>query len=155
MGAVETKPITKSDWGEGPWQSEPDRLEFHHAGLPCIVLRHPELGHFCGYAAVPPGHPAHGKDYDSVGVEAHGGLTYADRCSGQVCHVPQAGESEDVWWLGFDCGHAFDFSPGARARLRSLGFDRHRDEVYRDIAYVRQQTESLAEQLQAMQPNSD
>jgi len=39
------------------WLDEPDREDFEHAGYKCLVLRHDELGHLCGYAAVPKGHP--------------------------------------------------------------------------------------------------
>jgi hypothetical protein len=27
--------VHKSGWGEGPWQSEPDRVDFVFAGLAC------------------------------------------------------------------------------------------------------------------------
>src|SRR5688572_11433893 len=108
---IERKPVDKSEWGDGPWQTEPDRVEFEHAGLPCLMSRHPTLGHWCGYVAVPPGHPMHGKEYDSVEVDVHGGLTYGSACRGHICHVPKPGEPDDVFWFGFDCGHAGDYGP--------------------------------------------
>jgi hypothetical protein len=148
-----TETIDKSTWGEGPWQSEPDRVDFRHAGLPCLALRHPRQGHWCGYAAVPPGHPAHGKDRNCVEVEVHGGLSYEGLCDGLICHVPAPGEPDDVWWLGFDFGHAWDILPGQEARGRSYGMPPIRSvmrETYRDLAYVRAQVESLAEQLAGM-----
>lgn len=107
-------------------------------------------GHWCGYVAVPPGHPLHGKDYDAVGADVHGGLTYANQCSGDICHVPAPGEPDDVWWFGFDCAHCWDFRPGHAALMESVGIptpDWDREEVYRDLAYVRAECESLAEQL--------
>ena len=82
-------PIEKSAWGPGPWQDEPDRIEFEHAGLPCLMLRSTTGGNWCGYAAVPPGHPAHGKPYQDVDADVHGGLTYADKCRDYICHVPK------------------------------------------------------------------
>lgn len=57
--------IDKKEWGHGPWENEPDRLEWEHAGLPCLMVRQPSLGHWCGYAAVPLGHPFHGVEYSS------------------------------------------------------------------------------------------
>ena len=141
--------IDKSSWGDGPWQTEPDRVEFEHAGLPCLMVRQPSSGHWCGYAAVQPGHPYHGKDYDTPDVEAHGGLTYARGCQGPVCHVPKPGEPDDVWWFGFDCAHAGDWSPGYR-RYGST-FERIAEyESYKDAHYVRLETERLAEQLAAI-----
>jgi hypothetical protein len=47
-------------WGAGPWCDEPDRVEFDAHGLPCLMQRIP-MGTWCGYVAVPPGHPLHGK----------------------------------------------------------------------------------------------
>lgn len=128
-------------WGDGPWNDEPDRVEFEHAGFPCLLLRNPDLGQWCGYVAVPPGHPHHGKDYDQVEVEVHGGLTYSGSCSEHIYHKPKAGEPDDVWWLGFDCGHFMDltpYRPDADLPVR---------EIYRNVAYVRAQCERLAEQL--------
>jgi hypothetical protein len=88
----------------GPWDQEPDRDLWKHAGLACLVNRGP-MGAWCGYVAVPPGHPAHRKHYNEVDVEVHGGLTYSEECQGVICHTPKPGEPDDVWWLGFDCGH--------------------------------------------------
>lgn len=150
--------IDKSTWGAGPWTEEPDRAEWKHAGLPCLALRN-RHGSWCGYVAVPPGHPLHGTDYDAVDVDVHGGLTYAAKCDGHICHVPQPGEPDDVWWLGFDCGHAGDFIPGIAASLREIGFKEPYDHVaavgassffvdaYRTLDYVRTETNRLAEQL--------
>lgn len=141
--------VDKSGWGPGPWQDEPDRKEWKHAGLPCLMSRGPS-GHWCGYVAVPPGHPAHGKHYDGVDVNVHGGLTYADKCQGAICHVPEPGDPDDVWWLGFDCAHARDLSPKSRAWEAANGYAPIRDEEYRGVPYVTAETERLAEQLAAM-----
>jgi hypothetical protein len=151
----EIRAFDKSTWGDGPWQTEPDRVEWRHAGLPCLALRGPH-GNWCGYAAVPPGHPLHGKTYDAPDVEVHGGLTYADACAGAICHVAPPGEPDDVWWFGFDCGHCFDVMPGMNARLRAMG---HNDDwldndllqaTYRPFAYVEAEINRLADQLAAL-----
>lgn len=145
-------PIDKSTWGAGPWQQEPDRVEFEHAGFPCLLRRSPLGGHWCGYAAVPPGHPDHGLHYSDVDVDVHGGLTYASACDGEICHVPKPGEPDDVYWFGFDCGHYLDILPAMEARDRLDGFERLFQEprvyrVYRDLAYAMSETKQLAEQL--------
>jgi hypothetical protein len=162
--------IDKSTWGDGPWQTEPDRVEWEHAGLPCLALRN-HHGAWCGYAAVPPGHPLHAKDLDSFDIEVHGGLTYASLCEERradgiagICHVPKPGDPADVWWLGFDCNHCSDFAPAMHARTRGRGYpfsDAPYDhaaavaanswhvEVYRTLAYVQAETNRLAEQLTA------
>ncbi len=82
------------------------------------------MGHWCGYAAIEPGHPWHGRHYDDVPAEAHGGLTYSDRCTGSVCHVPKPGEPDDVWWIGLAPGPmpclAALGSPGQRATCTAI-----------------------------------
>lgn len=139
----------KKSWGDGPWQSEPDRIDFRHAGLACFVQRN-HMGVLCGYVGVPEGHPAHGKSYDDVDVDVHGGLTYARECHGSVCHVPEPGEPDRVWWFGFDCGHAWDLMPcGSSPELLSKGID-IRFGTYRDLAFARAEVERLAEQLAAI-----
>jgi len=35
------------------WLDEPDKDEFEHDGLKGLILRNSELGHLCGYVAVP------------------------------------------------------------------------------------------------------
>lgn len=130
----------RPSWGPGPWFSEPDRAEWRHAGLPCIAHRGGS-GAWCGYVGVSPGHPAHGKDFDDVGAEAHGGLTYARACAGHVCHVPEPGESDDLFWLGFDCAHSGDAMPG----FRDAGYGH-----YWTLEEVRAETCRLAEQLAEM-----
>src|SRR6266705_4271161 len=143
--------MDKASWGAGPWTDEPDRVDWMHAGLPCLALRNRD-GVWCGYAAVPPGHPWHGRSYHNLNVEVHGGLTYSGACRGEICHAPAPGEPDDVWWVGFDTGHCCDYAPGVEARLRGapgeLGYRSPYDhaaavaaddwciETYRTLAYV-------------------
>lgn len=137
----------KAKWGSGPWADEPDHVEFEAHGLPCILHRN-QFGAWCGYAAVSPGHPAYGQDHEYVDVSVHGSLTYANKCAGEICHVPKPGESDDVWWLGFDCGHSGDFCPHDNEYEHALGF--RRGGQYRALSYVRAETENLARQLREM-----
>lgn len=153
-----TEPIDKSTWGPGPWQDEPDRVEWEHAGHPCLITRNEGEGNLCGYVAVAPGHPWHGVDACDLqpGASAHSGVNYATACAGRICHVPKPGEPADVWWLGFDCGHAFDFAPGMAARIAGEGYGTHAAvlvtsarQTYRTVDYVRAHVEALAEQARA------
>jgi len=108
-------------------------------------------GNWCGYVAVPPGHPAHGKGYDDVDVRVHGGLTYTGLCSGHICHVPEPGEPDDVYWLGFDCHHCNDLAPAFHMRGKEIGCHGDPTDEYRDLEYVEAECASLAAQLHAMQ----
>ena len=134
---------------DGPWHSESDHEDFRSpGGLPCILHRS-SLGAWCGYVGVPPGHPWHGKDYGDLTdpfPEVHGGLTYSDRCQGPICHIPQPGESDDVWWLGFDCNHSGDLSLYDIADGRTEGQWFGMRVSYKTAAYAREQTVSLAAQ---------
>jgi hypothetical protein len=56
----------KSEWGPGPWQDEPDRVEWNdeRTGLACRIIRNMWSGNFCGYAGIPATHPYFGWGYD-------------------------------------------------------------------------------------------
>lgn len=153
-----TRTIDRSRWPAGPWNDEPDRADWKDeaTGLDCLALRAP-TGHWCGYVAVPEGHPLFGRSYGDSYAEGadghygptpgphaddlrvHGGITYGDRCHGAICHVADEG-APPVWWLGFDCNHYGDQGP--------VGF--RIGGVYRDLTYVREQCTALAAQLGAL-----
>lgn len=153
-GPTEHQPLDKSQWPEGPWHVEPDIERFDHLGVPCLLLRQVRSGHWCGYVAVPPGHPWHGEEgffYSrDDGPDVHGGITYGGACAGEVCHVPRSGEPDDVWWLGFDCHHSGDLAPMDLVYWRDRGW-RPFGDTYRDIDYVRNQTRNLAVQARRAQ----
>jgi len=138
---TEQRFVDKSKWAEGPWQTEPDKVQWDHAGFDCLIVRGPS-GALCGYVGVPPGHPAYEKDYDTVEASVHGGLTFADFCQEDqehgICHV--GGLTEKPWWLGFDCAHAGDHSPAFHFSIAGY-------ETYRDLAYVKTEVEALARQF--------
>lgn len=152
--------VDKSGWQRGPWDDEPDKIQWtdQTTGLPCLIVRGPH-GSLCGYVGVPKWHPWHGADYDTPNVDVHGGLTFARACghgdeATGICHVPAPGEPDDVWWFGFDCAHAGDLTSMAfpemtRGRLR-WPLEDH--DVYRDVAYVRDQVAGLAAQCLSRLP---
>lgn len=143
----------------GRWMDEPDRFEFKRKGLNCLLSRVPGTFHWCGYVGVPLSHPAAGKNYDDVHVEVHGGLTYGAECHSKICHIPDKGEEDHLFWLGFDCAHAGDIMPGmeiARATISELmeihkEFEYlHTEDQYRDINFVMNETIRLADQLELL-----
>lgn len=137
--------IDKSKWGPGPWHDEPDRLEWEYKGFPCLMVRADSTGSWCGYVAVPATHPAFKKPYDALDVSVHGGITYAGHGQGHICHVPKPGESNNVWWLGFDCAHAFDGMPAMNGHATNE--DGFFNNGYKDMKYVIHEVEDLADQL--------
>jgi hypothetical protein len=156
--------IDKSIWGDGPWQKEPDKVQWtdRASGLPCLAVRNAMSGHWCGYVGVSEAHSLFGVDYndDRIGLlPVHGGVTFTNTCMEDsqetgVCHIPEPGETDKVWWLGFDCAHCDDFRPGASVYLPSSilmqVLDLCRDEQYRTLRYVRQECRFLALQLAAI-----
>lgn len=141
----------KSGWPDGPWKTEPDKLQWtdEATGLPCLIKRSGG-GALCGYVGVPEGHPWYRKDYGDVDPypEVHGGLTYAAHCQEDgdqaetICHIPEPGEPDNVWWLGFDCAHLHDLSPAFSAQHSAFGMQR----TYRPVAYVQVECAALAKQ---------
>ena len=207
MERIEYRTIDTAAWGDGPWATEPDKIQWpdEETGYPCLIVRNGQVGGFlCGYVGVPKGHPAYGLNYDgrtqenaeamrqayrkqmrdwdsSKGLEAlpslevereepvpgigekiynievHGGLTFSGPCHGDpemestgICHKPSPGEPDDVWWYGFDTGHAWDYAP----QIIYPGYEPRKLSdhcVYRDVAYVTAECQSLAKQLKAME----
>jgi len=150
MECQETRALLKDKF-PGAWLDEPDRVEWNHAGLNCMAIRHSRHFHWCGYVGLPPHHPDYGKDYDDVDVDVHGGLTYGEKCVGHVCHQPLTGEPDELFWFGFDCAHWSDLQPGMVAILKDLSmpmltdFNLERFSTYRDIDFVKRETNQLAE----------
>lgn len=168
METREYTTVDKSEWIDGPWKSEPDKMQWQDeaTGLPCLIVRN-RGGALCGYVGVPEGHPCFEVDYsdgtslhtvddDYNHIDVHGGLTFSDFCadtddeSRDVCHVPGPGEPDRVWWLGFNCAHCYDLSP--KYASRDGVFAPHEEEVYRDIAYVKEHVRRLARQLAPSEP---
>jgi hypothetical protein len=54
MKTQEFRTINKSKWPRGPWDFEPDKVQYtdHDTGLPCLIVRHPSCGQLCGYANI-------------------------------------------------------------------------------------------------------
>lgn len=149
--------LDKSLWAAGPWDNEPDKKQWRDAatGLPCLIVRN-HYGNLCGYVGVFESHLFYGKDYDAPDVDVHGGLTFADKCHESanecdgICHKAPEGE-DNVWWLGFDCAHAWDFGPRDLYRAEHEGgiWRISPDCQYRDFSYVTAEVARLAAQLKA------
>ena len=160
--------------------------DFEYNGYRCVTI-FGDLGHRCGYVGVPVGHPLYGKECDDQidilfseiegepigkrGViplvlaasdpeekvrmdlyfNVHGSLTYA----GENHPV-----ESDLWWLGFDCGHAGDRrdldkvlelwgnNPRIQQRIeidKQYPFDK--DYPIRELDYVQQECRNLVDQI--------
>lgn len=128
------------------WETEPNEVKFEHSGFKCYILRHPLWSHLCGYIGLLPSHPYYGrKNVKSLSLVVHGGINFGEFGKGNK------GFEEGYYWLGFDCNHSSDYSPGfwnltpnkkPMPKLGSL------DEInYRNIQFVTLQLMGLANQL--------
>jgi hypothetical protein len=134
-----------------PWETEPDKLDWVHepTRYKCKIRRHHYSLHLNGYVGIPYGHVWYGQNYNDTTLPepgVHGGVTFTGRM------LETKGRA--VWWVGFDCGHASDMSPGVVMQLLNTKyedtatlhlFDKYTE--YRDIDYVRNQCNTLAENL--------
>ena len=134
------------------WDDGRTEREFEECGLQCCT-RTNDMGHRCGYVALPKGHPLFGKDWDKChdiapDLEVDGGITFANG-------------TDDMWVLGWDAAHAWhrrDWS------VASDEFKALRDmypELYADLGWpgdsymvdadmAEQETRRFARQLAAM-----
>ena len=143
----------KANWAEGLWKQEPDKIQWTDPAtqMPCLMVRN-KSGVWCGYAAVAEGHPwfalrctesrGDGSEYSPEDqIDIHGGLSFSNFCQEDkehgICHIPEPGQPDRVWWFGFDCAHGGDLLPTRPYPC----------EVYRDMEYVKEQVTYLALQL--------
>ena len=159
METKEWKFIDKSDWPNGPWHQEPDKMQFpdEETGLPCLIRRSYFGGSLCGYVGITEDHPLFGVDYScsphipslDCEINVHGWISFSglgqetkENCLG-ICHIPGPGEPGKIWWFGFDCAHWFDLRPADKYSLKVMG----KYGAYRDIVYVKKEIAKLAKQL--------
>lgn len=167
--------MDRNNWGDGPWTSEPDAIYWtdDETEMPCLIWRG-HLGQLNGYVGVDGDHPYFGLDYDQIDMidctGAHGGLTFAGSARRDLpfrVHPKHRVQKKwnkrwsvsalGLWWFGFDCAHGGDYTPGLMSinRLVESKMPEHlRDlrkhlplEIYRDVAYVRNEVAQLAAHL--------
>jgi hypothetical protein len=159
--------------------------DFMYKGYRCVTT-FMDNGYRCGYVGLEKTHPLYGKDMsDAIKVkfadifdqsfgkrspilmlkfmaiepdepisldfyfDVHGGITYAD---GNGNHPVES----DLWWLGFDCGHAGDArdietlkilwpdTERTQYLMNDLTFE---DDVVRTKEYVQEECKSLVDQI--------
>jgi len=130
---------------EGVWQDEPIVYRFIEkgTGLHCLILRHPILGHLCGYVSVPEEYRFYGKRYDDPvfdDIHVHWGLTFSGDL--EDAQNVSTGSPHKEFYVGFDCAHGDDLSPLIYA-LCGLGDI----SSYKTIDYVKGECINLAKQL--------
>lgn len=149
------------------------------AGFRAVVTMG-DMGYRCGYVGLPKGHPLYGMEYsepspaltvpsddEPVGkrgaitllcatpehmtspemvFDVHGSLTFSGNGCGQY-PVPS-----DLWWFGYDCGHAGDgrslaYLQEMRERYPDGPIMWIDDGEFRSLEYCIEECESLAQQI--------
>jgi|ERR1700722_19801912 len=87
-----------------------------------------------GYVIIPQGHFLHGKDYDSIDVEVHGGLTFSEKASDCKDWTDLSEEDKEGWIVGFDTAHLGDTPENCNKEF-----------VERETLYLKAQLESYVE----------
>lgn len=91
----------QSKFGIGPWNEEPDKLEWVESTpfgeVVCLIHRHPDLGFLRGYISIK-------QRFETPLMESakeafHGGVTHAEYID------------NDLIMIGFDCAHIRDMIP--------------------------------------------
>jgi len=163
--------------------------DFEYKGYRCVTI-FTDRGFRCGYVGLPVGHLLYGKDYsDSLDItfkeikdvyqekrgvlpwlmaclkdyedkvtldfyfNVHGSLTYA----GSENNYPI---ESNLWWLGFDCGHAGDgidldrvlelwgTNPRIKQRIEiEKEYPYYEDYPMRDLEYVQQECRNFVDQI--------
>ena len=153
---------------------------FKHQGFTCIVVRQRSYGHYCGYVALPEGHPFYGKNgNDYIKVENAKEIPIGNRYIQAFCLDPEKLEKGEVTlglFLQVHGGITYSeydlvfIDEECTGKVWWLGFDcDHCDDLapftddpdwemgtYKDFDYVLQEVKSLAEQLfQASKTKND
>ena len=126
-------------------------------GIPCLLLRNPDTGNWCGYVKMPLNstyiYNESIKSWDSIeswdliqswGLEVHGEVTYVGSINTDVLPKVRPPEfSEGGLWVGFDCAHWKDLIP-SKIILGDRVWD---EDVYRTIEYAFNECTNLARQV--------
>lgn len=140
------KVLPRESWGEGPWLTEPDLIEWRSSEAPYpLIIRRGGTGALCGYVGIPPEHPFHGRS-------PFPGTNHAGPCDD--FRAP-TGEPPTCWWFGFDCARGYSPFHEAFVRFTIAVVQQVNPDVqaprplatqdeYVDVAACRERVESLA-----------
>ena len=126
------------------WNDGRTEREFEESDLQCCT-RTIDMGHRCGYVALPKGHPLFGKDWDACydvapELNVDGGITFANG-------------TDDTWILGWDAAHCWHrpdpsiMSDNYRAISERIGSFHDEFAVMVDADMAEQETRRFARQL--------
>jgi hypothetical protein len=157
----------KSDWYQGEWHSEPDKVHWidNETGYPCLIIRGPH-GALNGYVGIPIYHPAYGMSYDGSTQNDHdrrskafrkvmrgAGKSYIDR----IADLP---ESPVVTGIGdliinIEVHGGLTYSGPTLIPTRNMWKEAKKSVVHRQAEALRYPKGDAAEWLKMWLPNID
>lgn len=160
--------IDKTDWPDGPWKLEPDKMLWidEETGFECLIRRVREISHLCGYVGVTKEHILYGVSLlqfrrDKLLTsyfDVHGSITMAypgKHFSEEPGPDDKLGRAfidgltmpTDIWWIGMDFVQNDDIIP----IISDDPSDNNGERIYRDIGYVTKEVTKLAFLLKKFQ----
>lgn len=132
---------------DGQKRMKVEHMEFTNDGYIILVL-FLSLGHRVGYVGVPKTNILHGiewQGYIEKNINVHGGVTFSD-------YMGNIFAQDNHWFIGFDCGHAWDNPDIETAREYGMQNDfpmslLNGENEIRDFEFVLEETQKLYNQL--------
>jgi hypothetical protein len=153
--------IDKTDWPDGPWKLEPDKLLWidEDTGYECLIKRIRNISHLCGYVGITKEHPLFGTSLlqfrrDDTLIkyfDVHGMITMSypgkhfseepgpDHKLGRT-FVDNMPPPNEIWWIGMDFVQNEDIIP----IISDDPNDNNGERIYRDIGFVTKEVTQLA-----------
>lgn len=164
------KPEEKQAWPKGEWTDEPDKIQWlSDTGLVCLIVRNQIMGSLCGYVGIDETHPLFGLQWDNNDlpfrlISLRWPITYSGFCQKGcppdkgICHQPEPGEPDQVWWFGFaaDCWtdvapYLYDIMLSSSPRNeQSYSYLLSNGAGYRNVDAIAEEVEKLSVQLAAL-----
>ena len=156
--------IDKTDWPDGPWKLEPDKMLWvdDETGYECLIKRIRNISHLCAYVGITKEHPLFGTSLLQFRrdeklekfFDVHGKITMSypgkvfsdepgpdDKIGRSV--IEGRVHPTDIWWIGIDFVQNDDIIP----IIADDPNDNNGERIYRDIGYVSKEITKLAQLL--------
>jgi hypothetical protein len=164
--------IDKTDWPDGPWKLEPDKMLWidDSTGYECLIKRIRNISHLCGYVGVTKEHPLYATSLLQFRrdetlekfFDVHGKITMSypgkffseepgpDNKLGRA-FIDGRVHPQEIWWIGMDFVQNEDIIPV----ISDDPNDNNGERIYRDIGYVAKEVTKLAQLLKKFHEDFD
>lgn len=156
--------IDKTDWPDGPWKLEPDKMLWidEETDYECLIKRVRSISHLCGYVGLTKDHCLYGTSLLQFRrdekleqfFDVHGKITMSypgkffseepgpDEKIGRT-FIDGRSHPNEIWWIGMDFVQNDDIIP----IISDDPNDNNGERIYRDLGYVSKEVTKLASLL--------